>query len=125
MVLDLSFWETTTSLTRMSCTLTLIIALAFVSCKNDHLLEEECFSREATVRQITNAPASIRQQTNGVFYIVEKGTIDIRLNPCYLQPDLQINNLDVVVSGTVKATIQGGPGPCCVENFIITKITRS
>ena len=58
------------------------------------------------------------------FYIIEEGTIDTRLNPCILDKEFQQNNLKVKISGEVKLTIQGGPSPCCLENFVITKISK-
>ena len=94
------------------------------SCKKDNSKKNDCLPTAPTYRQIINKPATIRQQPGGTFYIVEQGTIDGQLIPCNLTADFQIDNLLVTISGDVKATVQGGPGPCCKENFVITKITR-
>ena len=94
------------------------------SCKKDNNKIDDCFPNSTTSRQILNKPATIKQQPGGLFYIVEQGTIDTKLNPCNLTPEFQVDNLLVIISGDVKATVQGGPGPCCTENFVITKIAR-
>ena len=57
-------------------------------------------------------------------YIIEQGYIDSKLIPCNLPMEFYQNDLQIVISGDVKSTIQGGPGSCCNENFVITKISR-
>ncbi len=104
--------------------LVLLIGLIFLACKKNNDKSNDCFPGAITTRQIIDKPASIRQQADGLFYIIEQGTIDSRLNACNLPTEFQINNLDVTISGEVKATVWGGPGPCCIENFVITKISR-
>lgn len=94
------------------------------SCKKENTKTSDCFPNADTYRQIVDRPATVRQQAGGTFYIVEQGTIDTRLNPCNLTTEFQIDNLQVTISGDVKATLQGGTVPCCTENFVITKITR-
>ena len=94
------------------------------SCKKDDSKKNDCLPTATTFRQIIDKPATIRQQPAGTFYIVEQGTIDGQLIPCNLTADFQIDNLLVIISGDVKTTVQGGPGPCCTENFVITKITK-
>lgn len=94
------------------------------SCKKDDSRRKDCLNTTATYRQIFDKPATIRQQTAGTFYILEQGTIDVKLNPCNLTADFHIDNLRVTISGDVKATVQGGLEPCCTEDFVITKITR-
>lgn len=109
------------------CILSLTVGLCsllFQSCKKDDTKPIDCFPSADTYRQIVDKPATVRQQPSGTFYIVEQGTIDTKLNPCNLPADFQVDNLQVTISGGVKTTIQGGPGPCCTENFVITKITR-
>lgn len=93
------------------------------SCKKDNHPVSDCFPDAVTIRQIINAEATIKEG-GGKFYIVEKTSIDSKLNPYSLPAEFQINNLQVKISGDVKATIQVGPDPCCTENFVITKITR-
>jgi hypothetical protein len=95
-----------------------------ISCKKEQKPTVDCFPNRATYRQIVNKPASIRQLPSGAFYIIEQGAFDTRLNPCNLSKDFQVDNLDVKLSGEVKITVQGGPGPCCTEDFVILKITR-
>ena len=55
---------------------------------------------------------------------VEQGSIDTKLLPCNLPMEFIQDGLQVVISGEVKSTPQSGFGPCCTENFVITKITR-
>lgn len=94
------------------------------SCKKDKN-PGGCFPDAPTVRQITNKKAVIKlTATVHPVYIIEEGAIDTKLIPCNLAAEFYRNDLEVVISGEVKSTVQGGPGPCCVENFIITKITR-
>ena len=105
-----------------------LIALLFIvtivpSCKKDNNSNSDCFPNSLTVRQITNAQATIKK-AGDKFYIVEQGSIDTKLNPCTLPQEFQVDNLQVTISGDVKATLQGGPGPCCTENFVITNISR-
>ena len=105
-------------------TLTFLISvMVFNSCKkNDN--KGVCFSGVATVRQITDKPAIIKvTATMYAVYIVEQGAIDTKLIPCNLPKEFFQNDLQVTISGEVKATPQGS-GPCCTENFVITKITR-
>ena len=101
-----------------------LFSIFFYSCKKDETKTNDCFPNSTTYRQIIDKPATIKLQPGGLFYIVEQGTIDTKLNPCNLSSDFQVDNLQVTISGDVKTTIQGGPGPCCTENFVITKIIR-
>lgn len=101
-----------------------LTSILFHSCKKDDTKTTDCFPNADTYRQIVDKPATVRQQASGTFYIIEQGTIDTKLNPCNLPTEFQVDNLQVTISGDVKATTQGGPGPCCIENFVITKITR-
>lgn len=106
-------------------TLPLVLGLLLIcACKKDKAQANKCFSNATTVRQVLNKQATVKQQSTGLFYIIEQGTIDTKLNPCNLTPEFQIDNLLVTISGDIKSTIQGGPSPCCTENFVITKITR-
>lgn len=96
---------------------------SITSCEKDNNPTVDCFPNTSTVRQITNKQATIKS-AGGKFYIIEQGTIDTKLNPCNLTHEFQVDNLQVTISGDVKATVQGGPEPCCTENFVITKISR-
>jgi|GEM_PF-2011081 len=112
---------------KIICILPLTIGLCsllFQSCKKDNTKPTDCFSKADSYRQIVDKPATVRQQPGGTFFIVEQGTVNTRLNPCNLPTDFQVDNLQVTISGDVKATMQGGPGPCCTEILVITKITR-
>ena len=108
-------------ITFLSILLGLIIL--FHSCKKNDKSKTGCFLNDTTARQIINKQASIKL-ANGQFYIVEQGTIDTKLIPCNLTQEFQVDNLQVTISGDIKATAQGGPAPCCSENFVITKIVR-
>ncbi|MBC7650222.1 MAG: hypothetical protein H7101_00575 [Deinococcales bacterium] len=98
--------------------------LIFQSCnKSDNETNKaNCYVNDVTTRQVVNKQATI-QVINGQFYIIESNTIDEKLRPCNLAIDFQINNLQVIVSGNVKATPQIGM-PCCTQNFVITSITK-
>lgn len=95
----------------------------FSSCKKDNKAIADCFAGAATIRQITNKQAVIKL-VDRQFYIVEKAAIDTKLNPCNLVQAFQVADLKVTISGEVKAAVTNGIGPCCTENFVITKITR-
>ena len=104
--------------------LLVLAALAiFASCKKNDTLKTECFPNDITTRTIVDKQAVIKL-VDGKFYIVEQEAIDTKLIPCNLTQDFQVDNLQVTISGDVKATLQGGPGPCCSENFVISKIIR-
>ena len=97
--------------------------LVNLSCKKQEN-KDTCFPGAATVRQIKDKPAVIKvTATVYSVYLVEQGAIDSRLIPCNLPKDFMQHDLQVIVSGDVKAT-QQGPGPCCSENFVVTKISR-
>ena len=99
------------------------LTILFHSCKKNDKSKTGCFLNDTTARQIINKQASIKL-ANGQFYIVEQGTIDTKLILCNLTQEFQVDNLQVTISGDIKATVQGGPAPCCSENFVITKIVR-
>jgi hypothetical protein len=101
----------------------LLMIAAVVSCKKDDSSANDCFPNTSTVRQITNAQATVKQ-TGEKFYLVEQGSIDTKLNPCTLPQEFRVNDLHVTISGDIRSTLQGGLEPCCTENFIITKISR-
>jgi hypothetical protein len=94
------------------------------SCKKDKN-STVCFPGAATVRQITNKQAVIKvTATIYNVYLIEQGSIDTKLIPCSIPMEFYQNDLQVVISGDVKSTQQGGPAPCCYEDFVITKISR-
>ena len=95
-----------------------------LSCKKKEADTVDCFPFTSNSRQIVNAAATIRQDAGGQFYIVEQGTIDPKLDPCHLATDFKINNLAVTISCNVKVAFFSGPGPCCTEPFVITRIER-
>jgi hypothetical protein len=101
----------------------LLLTILFFSCKKNDSLKTDCFPNEITTRTIVDKQAIIKS-VSGKYYIVEQGAIDTKLIPCNLAQEFQVDNLQVTISGEVKATLQGGPGPCCSENFIISKIKR-
>ena len=98
-------------------------AIVYTACNKSVNSTVDCFTNQPTTRQLTNKQATVKS-AGGRFYNVEQGSIDSKLNPCNLKQEFQVNDLQVVVSGDVKLTTQVGLGPCCTENFVITKITR-
>ncbi len=93
----------------------------FLSCTKDKGITNNCFANIVTSRNILNKQASV-QLLNDEFYLIEKGTIDIKLLPCILADDFKINNLQVTISGEVKNILI--KGVCCTENFVISKIEK-
>lgn len=101
----------------------LLVITIICSCtKNDHP-GTDCFPDASTVRQIMDAQATIKE-VDGRFYIVEDGAIDTKINPCRLPTVFQVDKLPVIVSGDVKNTLQGESEPCCIEDFVISKISK-
>jgi hypothetical protein len=110
----------------LTVTLFFILITIVISCKKEEKKwTPDCFYNAITVRQISNKQAVIKVTATiyGV-YIIEQGSIDTKLIPCNLPMEFIQGDLQVIISGDVKATPQGGPGPCCTENFVITKISR-
>lgn len=103
--------------------LSFALLLVFLSCKKNSTAPVDCFPNTATVRTITDKPATVKL-TNGQYFLVEQGTIDTKLSPCNLSQDFQVDDLQVIISGEVKSTIRSGVGPCCTDNFVIGKITK-
>ena len=94
------------------------------SCKKEKDITG-CFSNAATVRQILNKQAVIKlTATVNPVWIIEQGTIDTKLIPCNFPMEFYQDGLQVTISGEVKSTLQVGAGPCCIENFVITQISR-
>ena len=110
---------------RHSLTLIAFLLLTTVvsSCKKDNNTNTDCFPNTSTVRQITNAQATVKA-AGGKFYIVEQNTIDTKLNPCNLAQEFQVDNLQVTISGDVKLTSYGVGEHCCTDNFVVTKISK-
>ncbi len=100
-----------------------VLVMLFYSCKKTKATEPNCFSSDTTTRQIVDKQALIKL-TNGKYYILEQGTIDSKLIPCNLAQAFQVNNLQVIISGDVKATVRPPLEPCCSENFVIKKIEK-
>lgn len=98
-------------------------AILYSACEKETSIPEACSNDAITLRIITNQPATIKGSP-GNFYLVEQGAIDTRLVPCNLAKEFQEDNLQVTISGEVKATTAVASGPCCTENIIILKITR-
>lgn len=110
------------------CSKRIIIIILFSvvivsSCRKEVKPITVCFQNDLTFRQITDQHAIVKL-INNLFYIIEQSSIDTRLKPCNLSKDFQINDLQVILSGDVKATFSTDFGPCCTMNFIITKISK-
>jgi hypothetical protein len=101
--------------------ISILLTITFLSCKKNKETNSTCFSDSSTTRTILNKQATI-QLLNNEFYIIEKGTIDIRLLPCSLADEFKINNLQVTISGEVKNTVL--TSACCTENFVVNKIEK-
>ena len=101
----------------------LMFSITVFSCKKEKSNSDDCDPNLTTSRVLVNRPATVLQPSDGQFYLIEHGTIDSKLLPCNLATAFKVHNLAVTISGDVKATVQGGPDPCCIEYFVITKIS--
>ena len=100
-----------------------LLITASLSCKKEEK-KGDCFPGALTVRRLTDRPAVVKVTGTVYFaYLVEQGTIDTKLIPCNLPKEFLQDGLQVTVSGEVKASPQTS-GPCCAENFVITKISK-
>jgi hypothetical protein len=85
----------------------------------------DCSPGAPTVRQILNKQATIKVTAMiHPVYIIEDGAIDTKLIPCNFPMEFYQADLRVTISGEVKQTVQPAGMPCCMEYFVITKITR-
>ena len=99
------------------------IILSLGSCDKEGGFTDDCFSDQATTSQISDKAATV-QLANGRYYLIESGTIDLRLLPCNLEEAYKQDGLQVTVSGYVKGDNTAQGEPCCTSNFVITKISR-
>lgn len=100
--------------------LTLLFFCNGCSKQNNVVSSSDCFGDAVTVRVINNQPATVKL-LNGVFYLVENNTIDSKLKPCNLPAELQVNNLQIKISGDVKAIATTSFEPCCTYGFVISQ----
>ena len=111
---------------RLDATLVLLLIMHhLISCKKEDKATP-CFPDTPTTRVIDKKKAVVKLTATAVepVYLVEQGTIDTRLIPCDFPMEFYQHDLQVTVSGEVKATQQTGAVPCCAENFVITSISR-
>lgn len=104
--------------------LSLLLILAG-SCTKENK-SPDCLPDSPTIRVIENKKAIVKLTATAVepVYLVEEGAIDTRLIPCNFPMEFYQNDLQVTISGNVKAFQQTMPVTCCAENFVITKISR-
>jgi hypothetical protein len=111
------------SMKQLSPICIIAVILSITNCKKESLPVSDCAANDATIRQINNQPATVKL-LDGQRYLIEQGAIDSRLKACNLPDSLAIQDLPVIVSGAVKATVQQPGTPCCTDNFVITAIRR-
>lgn len=99
-----------------------LVLLVPTGCKKETKMDADCFPDRPVVRTITNQPAVVVDGGTD-FYLIEQGTIDLRLLPCNLPEAFQKNGLRVAISGRVKA-IPEGPRPCCAGIMALTSISQ-
>ncbi len=102
----------------------LSLILVINACKKTSNSDGSCKLGIGTTRIVANKQATVKVDgTIYSIYFVEDGTIDSKLIPCILPPAEFIqNNLQVTISGEVKATKTALP--CCANDFLITAISR-
>jgi hypothetical protein len=102
----------------------LVFSAAFMSCSKSTAGNEiDCpFMNDSTIGFINNAEATIKN--SGGTYIVSLGSPDTILFACNLDNTYKFENLQVFVSGDIKATIHNTYDPCTCYNFVITDIRR-
>lgn len=101
-----------------------VVVMLFTNACKKNKTTDDCSPNSAIARTILNKPATIFKQPNGIFYIVEQGTIDSKLIPCNLPSEFKVDQMQVVISGEVKTSGQPASAPCCTNNFYILKITK-
>lgn len=109
----------------------LILSLTFAfccihlsSCKKEKNIEKiDCSPDTDVFDRLVDEPEVIARESDGTFLIYQHGTIDTRLKPCNLPAEFQVHGLEITVSGTVKNYVNDGT-PCCLHNFVITKIVK-
>jgi hypothetical protein len=99
-----------------------LITIIFASCKKE--IQTSCYNGLTTLRNISNVNATVVLQTNGEYYIIEAGTIDIKLKPCDLSEEFKVNNLQVIITGETKLITTNQLEPCCTEGLVIGKIEK-
>ena len=109
---------------RIMTSAVLFIIIAICNACNKDKKPKACADGQ-TVREVINKRAVIKlTATVHPVYLIEEGAIDTKLVPCNFPTDFYQDDLQVIISGEVKATPQPSGLPCCLENFVITKITR-
>jgi hypothetical protein len=68
------------------------ILMSTSSCVKDNAPIEDCFPGQATSRQVMDQAATIRLN-NGKYYIIEAGTIDLKLLACNLDENFKQDGL--------------------------------
>ena len=107
----------------LTLTMLVVVFAGTFSCKKNADIKTTCLPDSKTVREITDKAAVVKA-VNNQFYLIEQGTVDSKLRPCTLSQQFQHDNLNVTISGEVKATLQCADCPCCIEDFVITKISQ-
>lgn len=103
----------------------ILILLCLLACKKQKITATGCDTGAATTRVIADKKATVKMTATMVYpvYLVEDGTIDVKLVPCNIPLQFQQNDLVVKISGEVKTTVAPANAPCCIENFVISKIS--
>lgn len=95
-----------------------------ISCnKRENNTAEDCSANAVTTRQVVNKPAVVKvTATIYSIYLVEEGSMDLKLVPCdFLPIEFIQNDLQVIISGDVKQR-KNNADPCCTENIKITSL---
>ena len=106
--------------------LSCVAVLSLYACKKDAAGQQACNSNAVTTRTIVNKKATVKLTATAThsIYLVEEGAIDTKLIPCSIAMEYYQHDLQVIISGEVKQTDHDNRNPCCLENFVITSISK-
>ncbi len=110
----------------------ILIILVIASCfcyackKGESSSHQNCDTGAATIRTIVSKKATVKLTATAThaIYLVEEGAVDTKLIPCSIGMEYYQNDLSVIISGEVKQTKPDGMSPCCMENIVLTSISK-
>jgi hypothetical protein len=104
--------------------LILVVASILTACKRENSYQD-CMPDVKTILTVINSQGKIGfidSPANYAIYINHPDTAEYI--PCNLPESFQIQNLQVIVSGLVKYTLDPCFTPGCPQPFVITQISK-